>query len=170
LLKKNNNDKIDISQEKNINIINNFQNSDDERNNTDKINILDNFSETILNKTQTNIRSKSLEKIYDTINLKNFSYIDENYDLRNQKERLSLTQDDITYKNGKINIFDSILKKPINKNHLNKYVNLKEKDFLKSNYSVSNIPNIKIKKIVLPGFLTILSLIYFILKYINYKR
>ena len=78
LLKKNNNDKIDISQEKNINIINNFQNSDDERNNTDKINILDNFSETILNKTQTNIRSKSLEKIYVTINLKNFSYIDEN--------------------------------------------------------------------------------------------
>ena len=154
LLNKNNNDKIDISQEKNINIINNFQNSDDERNNTDKINILDNFSETILNKTQTNIRSKSLEKIYDTINLKNFSYIDENYDLRNQKERLSLTQDDITYKNGKINIFDSILKKPINKNHLNKYVNLKEKDFLKSNYSVSNIPNIKIKKMVLPGFLT----------------
>ena len=154
LLNKNNNDKIDISQEKNINIINNFQNSDDERNNTDKINILDNFSETILNKTQTNIRSKSLEKIYDTINLKNFSYIDENYDLRNQKERLSLTQDDITYKNGKINIFDSILKKPINKNHLNKYINLKEKDFLKSNYSVSNIPNIKIKKMVLPGFLT----------------
>ena len=34
------------------------------------------------------------------------------------------------------------------------YVNLKEKDFLKSNYSVSNIPNIKIKKMVLPGFLT----------------
>ena len=152
LLKKNNNDKIDISQEKNINIINNFQNSDDERNNTDKINILANFSDKIMNKTQTNVKPRSLEKIYDTINLKN--YIDENYDLRNPKERFSLSQDDITYKSGKINIFDSILKKPINKNHLNKYVNVKENDFLKSNYSVSNIPNIKIKKMVLPGFLT----------------
>ena len=152
LLKKNNNDKIDISQEKNINIINNFQNSDDEKDNTDKINILVNFSDKIMNKTQTNVKPRSLEKIYDTINLKN--YIDENYDLRNPKERFSLSQDDITYKSGKINIFDSILKKPINKNHLNKYVNVKENDFLKSNYSVSNIPNIKIKKMVLPGFLT----------------
>ena len=120
LLKKNNNDKIDISQEKNINIINNFQNSDDEKDNTDKINILVNFSDKIMNKTQTNVKPRSLEKIYDTINLKN--YIDENYDLRNPKERFSLSQDDITYKSGKINIFDSILKKPINKNHLNKYV------------------------------------------------
>ena len=154
LLNKNNNDKMAISQEKNINIVKNFQNSDDEKNNTDKINILDNFSDKIMNKTQTNIESKSLENIYDTINLKNYNYLDENYDLRNPKERLSLTQDDMTYGNEKINIFDSILKKPINKNHLNKYVNVKEKELLKSNYSVSNIPNIKIKKMILPGFLT----------------
>ena len=95
-----------ISQEKNINIVKNFQNSDDEKNNTDKINILDNFSDKIMNKTQTNIESKSLENIYDTINLKNYNYLDENYDLRNPKERLSLTQDDMTYGNEKINIFD----------------------------------------------------------------
>ena len=154
LLKKNINDKIDLSQEKNINIIKNLNNGNDEKNNTDKINILDNFSESIMNKTQTNIQSKSLEKIYDKINIKNYNYFDANYDLRNLKERLSLTQDNITNNDKKINIFHSILKKSTNKNPFNKYANLNEKDFLKSNYSVSNIPNIKIKRMVLPGFLT----------------
>jgi hypothetical protein len=151
LLNNNNNDKLDSSQEKNINNINKFHDSD-ERTHTN----IDNFLIKRMNKTQTIIQSKSFEKMYDTISVKNRNNIDENYELRNSnsKEGLALTQDEIMIKKDRIDIMDPYQKKPEEKNIYNKYVNFKQKDLPKNNYSITNIANIKIKKLVLPEFLT----------------
>ena len=149
LLNNNNNDKIDSSPEKNINRKINFQDSE-EKNYTN----LDNVINKRMNQTQTIVQSKSFEKLFDAIRSKNRNHIDENYELKNSKERLALTQDEIMIKKERMDIIDSYTKKPEEKNIYNKYINFKSKDLPKNNYSITNIANIKIKKLVLPEFLT----------------
>ena len=151
LLNNNNNDKLNSSPEKNINIINKFQDSD-EKTHTN----IDNFLIKRMNQTQTIVQSKSFEKIYDTISIKNRNNIEENYEQRNSnsKEGFALTQDEIMIKKERMDIMDPYQKKPEEKNIYNKYINFKPKDLTKNNYSITNIANIKIKKLVLPEFLT----------------
>ena len=149
LLNNNNNDKIDSSPEKNINMKINIQDSE-EKNYTN----LDNVINKRMNQTQTIVQSKSFEKLFDAIRLKNRNHIDENNELKNSKERLALTQDEIMIKKERMDIIDSYTKKPEEKNIYNKYINFKSKDLPKNNYSITNIANIKIKKLVLPEFLT----------------
>ena len=151
LLNNNNNDKFDSSPEKNINNINKFQDSD-EKTHTN----IDNFLIKRMNQTQTIIQSKSFDKMYDAIRMKNRNNFDENNELRNvnSKEGLALTQDEIMIKKDRMDIIDPYQKKSEEKNIYNKYVNFKQKDLPKNNYSITNIANIKIKKLVLPEFLT----------------
>ena len=142
---------VNTSQEKDINILNNYQISD-EKNNTDKINGIENYSNIIMNKTHRISGSKSLEKLYDTLNLKKSNYMIDNYESINKKDQLSFTQDEIFNKKERVDIFNSILKNNIDNNNNIEYS--KQKDVNKNNHHISNNSNIKIKKMILPEFLT----------------
>ena len=145
--KKNSQFIFNHSQEKNINIIDNYQISD-EKNITEKISIIEKRS----NKTQTNDHSKSFDKIYDYFDIKKNFY--ENLDSRNIHKRFSLTQGELNHKDKRKLFLNGVLEKRMGKNDFENSVNLQLKDALKHNYSVSNIPNIKIKKLIIPAFLT----------------
>ena len=143
LLNKHNNYKKDSSQDENIKIIKNYQN-EEEKNNTE-INFMEKFSNKMINKSQGILESKSFEN----------NFIDENSDVKNSKDRFALTQREIHNKNVKTDIFNSILKQGVDKTNYGRYMDFNQKDFSKNQYSVANIhPNIKIKKVVLPDFLT----------------
>ena len=148
LLNKKNFNKINFSKEKNINIMDKYH-IINENNNTDKINIFDNNPNTIMNKTQINARFKSFISNHNLLN-----YIDVNNDSIRGREQLSFTQDYIMNKKKGIDLFNSIFKKPVKENNLNKGINMEKRNAPKNNYSVSNIPNIKIKKMIFPDFLT----------------
>ena len=153
LLNKNNYYKNNYSQEKNINIIDNYQICD-EKNKTNKSSIFENNLNKIMNKTQINARFKSFKDNYDLLNINNYLYIDDNNDSTNKKERLSYTQDNIMNKKEGIDFFNSILKKTGDKYNFNKSENIEQKNIPRNNYSVSNIPEIKIKKMIFPDFLS----------------
>mgnify|MGYP006873017489 CR=1 FL=1 len=102
-----------------------------------------------MNKTQINARFKSLKGNHDLLN-----YIDVNNDSIRGREQLSFTQDYIKNKKKRIELFNSIFKKPVKENNFNKGINMEKRNAPKDNYSVSNIPNIKIKKMIFPDFLT----------------
>ena len=143
LLKKHINNKNETSQDENIKIIKNYQN-EEEKNNTE-INFMEKFSNKMINKSQGILESKSFEN----------NFIDENSDIKNSKDRFSLTQREIHNKNVKTDIFNSTLKQGVDKTNFGRYMDFNQKDFSKNQYSVANIhPNIKIKKVVLPDFLT----------------
>ena len=107
-----------------------------------------------MNKTQINARFKSFKDNYDLLNINNYLYIDDNNDSANKKERLSYTQDNIMNKKEGIDFFNSILKKTGDKYNFNKSENIEQKNIPRNNYSVSNIPEIKIKKMIFPDFLS----------------
>ena len=134
ILSNNNiNDKLDSSMDKNNNIFG--------RNHDNKIN-------NMMNRTQMIGQSNSLENIHDTLDLKKFSI---NYNSKNLKEQLTLTPDEIMNKKERIDILNLESKKL---DIFNKYKNSPKKDNNKNNYSISNIANVKIKKVILPEFLT----------------
>ena len=91
--------------------------------------------------------SKSFDKYNNEIGLKNYYSEDQ---LRNTKEIMAFTQEDFNNDGKRINsLIKFNLKKSIPKMYLNKYNNCKKVVFL-NNYSITNIPNIKVKKVVLP--------------------
>ena len=147
ILLNNNNDKIDSSIERNNKNINNIQNNEEIINRNNNIDIIVNK---IMNKTQKFGQSKSFERIFNTLDIKN----NENNNLLNSKEHFSFTQDEMMMQKERSDILNAESLKFDEKNIFNKFMNSPKKDILKSNYSISNIPNIKIKTIVLPEFLT----------------
>ena len=84
-MNKNNYYKNNYSQEKNINIIDNYQICD-EKNKTNKSSIFENNLNKIMNKTQINARFKSFKDNYDLLNINNYLYIDDNNDSANKKK------------------------------------------------------------------------------------
>ena len=92
--------------------------------------------------------SKSFDKSNNNeISLKNYYSEDQ---LRNTKESMAFTQDEFNNDGKRFsNLIKFNLKKSIPKMYLNKYNNCKKVVF-QNNYSITNIPNIKIKKVVLP--------------------
>ena len=97
----------------------------------------DNKINNMMNRTQMIGQSNSLENIHDTLDLKKFSI---NYNSKNLLIYL-LQVDILNLESKKLDIF-------------NKYKNSPKKDNNKNNYSISNIANVKIKKVILPEFLT----------------
>ena len=93
-----------------------------------------------MNKTQIYARFKSFKSNHNLLN-----YIDVNNDSIRGREQLSFTQDYIMNKKKGIDLFNSIFKKPVKENNFNKSINMEKRNSQKNNYSVSNIPNIKIK-------------------------
>ena len=108
----------------------------------------DNKINNMMNRTQMIGQSNALENIYDTLDLKNFNI---NCNSKNLKDQLTLTQNEIMNKKGRIDILNLESKKL---NIFDKYKNSPKKDNIKNNYSISNIANVKFKKVILPEFLT----------------
>ena len=118
-------------------ILNDMIQNSEEKTNTDNI-----------TEYQTNFRMKKLNiiehsKSFDEShnNETNIHNYDSAVQLRNTKENITLTQEEIN-NDGKRN-------NKISKMNLNKYNDYKKLVF-QNNYSITNIPNIKIKKVVLP--------------------
>ena len=144
---KNYSNRVFSSKTKNIN-----NHIYEEENSTD-LNIFEKFHNKIMNKTQKNSRFKSLYNSDGILGKKNYLYLDDN-DLMRRKGQLSLTQDYLINNKESLDIFNFYLKKEENKNNDNKSINLKKRNVQKNNYSVSNIADIKIKKMTFPDFLT----------------
>ena len=134
---------------------NNMQNYED------KINT-DNTLENITHDRNNNININEPYYSFDNsqnndILLKKNYYPDENNEikldeLRNKKENTDLMQDEFNNDREKINNLFNLnleLKQSMKKMYLNKYKDFKKAIF-QNNYSIMNIPNIKITKVVLP--------------------
>ena len=139
------------NRDKNINIFdNNIIQKSEERINSD--NILEHYTNMRMNKINIIEHSKSFDKTQNNeISLKNY-YSDEHNEFRHTKESLAFTQDEIFQERQREranNMLNLEIKKSIPRMHFNKYVNFKKGTF-PNNYSITNIPNIKIKKVVLP--------------------
>ena len=142
LLLNNNNNKLNSFLMKNINIIDKFHNS--EENNSEH------STEKIKNITQILENSNSYEKSEIIKKILDYFLNEENNDLNNIniKENLSLSHEDIMNNDER-----SDNKKQLGKSDLSKYLNISKKDIFKNNYSISNIPNIKINKVVFPKYI-----------------
>ena len=139
------------NRDKNINIFdNNIIQKSEERTNSD--NTLEHYTNMRMNKINIIEHSKSFDKTQNNeISLKNY-YSDEHNEFRHTKESLAFTQDEIFQERQREranNMLNLEIKKSIPRMHFNKYVNFKKGTF-PNNYSITNIPNIKIKKVVLP--------------------
>ena len=145
ILNNNNNDKIDSSLEKNNNIFDKSQSNEEiiNRNNNHKVN-------KIFNRTQTMNKSKSFDNFNDSLDIKEYNYIKDTNNLGKRKERFSLTQEDINNNKESLDNITLISPKYIEKKIYDNY----KKDLVRNNYSISNIANIKLKKVLLPEFLT----------------
>ena len=134
---------------------NNMQNYED------KINT-DNTLENITHDRNNNININEPYGSFDNSQnndmlLKKIYYSDENNEikldeLRNKKENTDLMQDEFNNDREKINNLFNLnleLKQSMKKMYLNKYKDFKKAIF-QNNYSIMNIPNIKITKVVLP--------------------
>ena len=110
-----------INNNGNINIIDNYQNSE-VKHNTD-------ISFHAINNNRVLDRSKSYEKLP----INNYSKIS------NKNKDISLTRNEI--------------KKQEEKKEFETYFNTTNKDLRRNNYSISNIADIKIKKVILPEYL-----------------
>ena len=143
------------NRDKNINILDshnniiNIQNCDEK---TNSENTLENYTNMRMNKINMIEHSKSFDKTQNNeISLKNY-YSDEHNEFKNTKESLAFTQDDFFHERVREqdnNLLNLEMKKSIPRMHFDKYVNFKKNNF-PNNYSITNIPNIKIKKVVLP--------------------
>ena len=134
---------------------NNIQNYED------KINT-DNTLENITHDRNNNININEPYGSFDNSQnndmlLKKNYYSDENNEikldeLRNKKENTDLMQDEFNNDREKINNLFNLnleLKQSMKKMYLNKYKDFKKAIF-QNNYSIMNIPNIKITKVVIP--------------------
>ena len=134
---------------------NNMQNYED------KINT-DNTLENITHDRNNNININEPYGSFDNSQnndmlLKKNNYSDENNEikldeLRNKKENTDLMQDEFNNDREKINNLFNLnleLKQSMKKMYLNKYKDFKKAIF-QNNYSIMNIPNIKITKVVIP--------------------
>ena len=134
---------------------NNMQNYED------KINT-DNTLENITHDRNNNININEPYGSFDNSQnndmlLKKNYYLDENNEikldeLRNKKENTDLMQDEFNNDREKINNLFNLnleLKQSMKKMYLNKYKDFKKAIF-QNNYSIMNIPNIKITKVVMP--------------------
>ena len=80
------------------------------------------------------------------MNLQPNLYSDEHNVIKSRKENFAFTQEDLNNDKDKMNEINFDFKKPL---FLNKYTNFKKAIF-QNNYSIMNIPNIKITKVVIP--------------------
>ena len=134
---------------------NNMQNYEDKIN-TD--NTLENFTHDRNNNININEPYGSFDNSQNNdMLLKKIYYSDENNEikldeLRNKKENTDLMQDEFNNDREKINNLFNLnleLKQSMKKMYLNKYKDFKKAIF-QNNYSIMNIPNIKITKVVMP--------------------
>ena len=136
-----------ISNERNIKIYDNVLLNSEEKTNSQ--NTLEQFTNTRIKKMEINDHSKSFNNSHNDISLKNY-YSEEHNGIRNTKENVALTQEEINYDKEKFDIFNMDYKKQINQIHFTKTANFRKKHIFQNNYSITNIPDIKIKKIMLP--------------------
>ena len=146
------------NRDKNMNIFDNndiqhnIQNSEERTNSDNTIEHYTNVRMNKMNKINMIEHSKSFDQTQNNeISLKNY-YSDDHNDVRNTKESLAFTQEEFFHEKAreKANkLFNFEMKKSIPRIHQNKYSNFKKVVF-PNNYSITNIPNIKIKKVVLP--------------------
>ena len=134
--------KIDAYNAKNSNITDKNQ-INEEKNITkyssDKIIHIQEISK-LLERTQNNFR---LRNNYSSDNLKNLDL----------KKNLSLTVEDTMTKKDRLAILKSGMKRNLGKFDSTKYSELSKNNSIRNNYSVSNIPNMKIKKVILPFYI-----------------
>ena len=134
------------NRNKNVNILDNKINQKSEEKPNSNNTLIPNTN-MLMNKMDIIEYSKSFDKTQNNgISHKNY-YFDEHNEFQNTKENLAFTQDDFFPKRQRKQenyIQNSEIKKSIPRMHLNKYSNLK------NNYSIINIPNIKVKKVALP--------------------
>ena len=129
----------------NIQIFNNNLQNYEEK--TNSINTLENLTHNGNSKINLLERYNSSENSQNNDNnLQPNLYSDEHNVIKSKKENLVFTQDDLNNDKDKMNDINFDLKKPL---LLNKYTNFKKAIF-QNNYSIMNIPNIKIKKVVFP--------------------
>ena len=135
--------KFHFSPESNINIINNLQNEYTNKPHSNKKN----------NRQQRIVKFKTFDKkVQKIIKSKNEIIKGDNNDLekRNSNLDLSFTHEDIMNNKEsskpKLNILSQ-------KNDSNNYFYSTKKEIIKSNYSVTNIPNISIRKVNFPDYL-----------------
>ena len=141
LLNSNNNEISDLPE--NINIINKSRYIEEMKNNSE--NIIDNYNPG-MNNIQRIEKSRSYEKLPNPMNLRYL--IDDNNDMRkiDSKGIFELTNEEILNNKDRINVHNYKFR---NESEKNKYLSVNKKDN-RNNYSVADIANVKIKKVVLP--------------------
>ena len=138
LLNNNNNNKINLSIIKNnCNEIMKKIKNIEEKNNI--VNNSDDHSKR-MNKTLSIEKADSLEKFTNILKEKNNDIINSNNNFQNIENHLILSNEEILNKK----------KQSENNEDSNRYLNLAKKEVSKNNYSISNIANTKITKVLLP--------------------
>jgi len=143
LKKKKNSQLFDNNLEQNI------QNSDEKTNSDNTLEYYINMRKNKINLVQ---HSKSFEKKHNKELIFKYYYSDDYNDFKNTKDSLAITQIDNYQERETEKAVRSLnyhLKNSLKKISLNKYVYPKKPVF-PNNYSISNIADIKVKKVVLP--------------------
>ena len=138
----NDKNKIDFYIHKNSKLTDKYQSSE-EKNKTE--NSLD-------KRLQICELSNPLERTHNNLELEN-KFFDDNLKNVNIKRNLSLNVDDIITNKKRLEYIKSDMKMNFEKNDLNNNLEVSKNNSIKNNYSVSNIPNMKIKKVVLPFYI-----------------
>ena len=143
LLLNSNNNEINDSSE-NINIIDKSRYIEEKKNNSE--NIIDNYINNGMNNIQMIEKSRSFEKLPNPLNLRYL--IDDNNDIKkiDSKGIFVLTNEEILNNKDRMRIHDYKFR---NESEKNKYLSINKKDN-RNNYSVADIANVKIKKVLLP--------------------
>ena len=81
------------------------------------------------------------------------NYFSDNLKNLDLKKNLSLTVEDTMTKKDRLAILKSGMKRNLGKFDSTKYSELSKNNSIRNNYSVSNIPNMKIKKVILPFYI-----------------
>ena len=135
--------KIYFSPDSNINIMDNFQNEFIKKHHSNKKN---NIQKRI-------VKFKTFDKkVQKIIKSKNKVIKGDNNDLENKNTKLDLSfiQEDMINNNERINPKLNILSQ---KDDSNNYFYSTKKELIKNNYSVTNIPNISIRKVNFPDYI-----------------
>ena len=123
----------------------------DEKTNSD--NSLEYYKNMRRNKINLVKHSKSFEEKHNKEMIFKYYYSLDYNDFKNTKENFAKTQYD-NYQEGEtdkaVKLINDHIKNSINKMSLNKYESYPKRPIFPNNYSITNIPNIKIKKVVLP--------------------
>ena len=81
------------------------------------------------------------------------NYFSDNLKNLDLKKNLSLTVEDTMTKKDRLAILKSGMERNLGKFDSTKYSELSKNNSIRNNYSVSNIPNMKIKKVILPFYI-----------------